>query len=517
MKSMQWMILPLLIVALSGCMAPEMSRVSNTMAAPGFTNPPAESAPVAPLVQQGEPYRAMNHGKLFTLALNNVDIKDALAILSDESPVPIIPEPGVSGMVTVNIKDKPLGDLLFMMLSPLGYTTKIEEGMLVVRKSRPVPRTFVINYLKDKRISNSVTKASISAGSSSGSDSGSSSSGNSQGNVSVTTSGGNDFWSETINGIEAIVYGPGKKDGGTSGASIVTNQLSGIIQVSAPPEMMEIVSSFLDSIEREVKRQVLIQAHIAEIDLNDQFSLGVDWKVFFGSAHRHSLAQNVLPTPLSNVFVLDINMSDFNLLLDAFKEQGDVKMLSSPKISTLNNQKAVIKLTTKEVTWVNSVLRDENGNVTETINTPQIDEVGLFLDVTPNIAESGNITMQVHPSITEVKEVSISPDKTSSKPVITVREVDTMVDVMSGQTMVIGGLISDKIVTTKGGVPFLADIPYLGWLFSNYYQQKRKTELVIFLTPYILNSAVIEDIRKEHENRLWGVEKINRFVDSVVK
>lgn len=502
MKSMQWMILPLLIVALSGCMAPEMSRVSNTMAAPEFTNPPAEFTPVAPLAQQEEPYRTMNHGKLFTLALNNVDIKDALAILSDESPVPIIPEPGVSGMVTVNIKDKPLGDLLFMMLSPLGYTTKIEEGMLVVRKSRPVPRTFVINYLKDKRISNSVTNASISAG---------------QGNVSVTTSGGNDFWSETINGIEAIVYGPGKKDGGASGASIVTNQLSGIIQVSAPPETMEIVSSFLDSIEREVKRQVLIQAHIAEIELSDQFSLGVDWKVFFGSAHRHSLAQNVLPTPLSNVFVLDINMSDFNLLLDAFKEQGDVKMLSSPKISTLNNQKAVIKLTTKEVTWVNSVLRDENGKVTETINTPQIDEVGLFLNVTPNIAESGNITMQVHPSITEVKEVSISPDKTSSKPVITVREVDTMVDVMSGQTMVIGGLISDKIVTTKGGVPFLADIPYLGWLFSNYYQQKRKTELVIFLTPYILNSAVIEVIRKEHENRLWGVEKINRFVDSVVK
>lgn len=522
MKSMQWMILPLLVVSLSGCMAPEMSRVSSTLAAPEYINVPEEKPPVVPVIQAEEPYRAMNHGKLFTLALDNVDIKDALAILSDESPVPIVPEPGVSGMITVNIKDKPLGDLLFILLRPLGYTVKIEENMLVVGQSRLIPRTFVVNYLKDKRVSSSVTKASISAGesnsnSSSSNSNSSSSSGDSQGNVSVTTSGGNDFWNETIKGVEMIVYGPGKKDGGTSGASIITNQLSGVIQVSAPPETMEVVSSFLGSIEKEVKRQVLIQAHIAEIDLNDQFSLGVDWKAFLDSAHRHSIAQNVTPSPRSNVFVLDINLSDFNLLLDAFKEQGDVKMLSSPKISTLNNQKAVIKLTTKEVTWVNSVLRDENGNITETINTPQIDEVGLFLDVTPNIAESGNITMQVHPSITEVKEVSTSPDKSSSKPVITVREVDTMVDVRSGQTMVIGGLISDKIITTKGGVPFLGDLPYLGWLFSNYSQEKRKTELVIFLTPYTLNSAVIEDIRKVHENRLWGAERINRFVDGVLK
>lgn len=509
MKRIQRFSVPLLLLVLSGCIAPEMSRVSSTLAAPEYVNTPAAATQIAPVQPEAESYRQINHKKLFTLALNNVEIKDALAILSDESPIPIVPEPGVSGFVTVNIKDKPLGDLLFIMLRPLGYTAKIEEGMLVVRQSRLTSRTFVINYLKDKRISSSVTKASISAGSDKDSAS--------QGNVSVTTSMDTDFWSETIKGVEAIVYGPGKKDGATSGTSIVSNQLAGVLYVAAPAETMAAVSSFLDSIEKEVKRQVLIQAHIAEIDLNDRFSLGIDWKVFLDNAHQRSIAQNVLPTPRSNVFVIDINTSDFNLLLDAFKEQGDVKMLSSPKISTLNNQKAVIKLTTKEVTWVNSVLRDQYGNVTETVNVPQIDEVGLFLDVTPNVGESGNIVMQVHPSITEVKEVSVSPDKSSSKPVITVREVDTVVNVKSGQTMVIGGLISDKIITTKGGIPFLGDIPYLGWLFSNYSQEKRKTELVIFLTPYILDSAVIEDIRKVHENRLWGAEKINRFVDNVVK
>ncbi|PKN13035.1 MAG: hypothetical protein CVU69_04875 [Deltaproteobacteria bacterium HGW-Deltaproteobacteria-4] len=510
MKRIQRFSVPLLLLVLSGCIAPEMSRVSSTLAAPEYVNTPVAATQIAPLMPEAESYRQINHKKLFTLALNNVEIKDALAILSDESPIPIVPEPGVSGFVTVNIKDKPLGDLLFIMLRPLGYTAKIEEGMLVVRQSRLTTRTFVVNYLKDKRTSKSVTNASISAGNASGGNA-------SQGNVSVTTSMDIDFWSETIKSVETIVYGTDKKDGGTSGASVVSNQLAGVLYVAAPAETMAAVSSFLDSVEKEVKRQVLIQAHIAEIDLNDRFSLGIDWKVFLDSAHKRSIAQNVLPTPRSNVFVIDINTSDFNLLLDAFKEQGDVKMLSSPKISTLNNQKAVIKLTTKEVTWVNSVLRDQYGNVTETINVPQIDEVGLFLDVTPNVGESGNIVMQVHPSITEVKEVSISPDKSSSKPVITVREVDTVIDVKSGQTMVIGGLISDKIITTKGGIPLLGDIPYLGWLFSNYSQEKRKTELVIFLTPYILDSVVIEDIRKVHENRLWGAEKINRFVDKVLK
>jgi len=520
MKTIQWLATLLLALILSACASSDLQKMDSTLAAPEYANIPA-AQPAQPAAQV-DPYAKINQG-VFSLSLKNVEIHQALAILSKKSPISIVAESGVSGRVTVNIKDKPLGDLLAVMLRPLNYSARVEDGVIVVGPSRPITRSFVLNYVKGKRDSTSTTNASISTSSGSGSDSSTSgrastSGGGGQGNVSVTTTGSNDFWAETIKGVEAIVNGPLKKGETATGSRIITNQLAGVIQVTAPAATMETVSAFLADIELEVKRQVLIQAHIAEIELNDRFSMGIDWKAFLDSAHKYSVAQNLAPTPLSNAFVLNINTSDFTLLLDAFKEQGDVKMLSSPKISTLNNQKAVIKLTTKEVTWVQSVLRGNGTSTTDiVINTPQIDEVGLFLDVTPNIAASNNITMQVHPSITEVKSESKSPDGTSSKPVITVREIDVMVDVMSGQTMVIGGLISDKFTSVRRGVPILGDIPYLGWLFSNITQQKKKTELVIFLTPYVLNSDAIDQIRKTHEERIWGSTGINRAVESALE
>jgi type II secretory pathway component GspD/PulD (secretin) len=131
-----------------------------------------------------------------------------------------------------------------------------------------------------------------------------------------------------------------------------------------------------------------------------------------------------------------------------------------------------------------------------------VDEVGIFLDVTPQIGQDGSITMQIHPSVSEIKEISTSPDKTSTKPVINVREIDTMVDARTGETIVIAGLITDKLTESKRSVPFLGDIPYLGALFSYNSQDRSKSELVIMMTPYILNAKNIDEIRAEHEKRL---------------
>jgi MSHA biogenesis protein MshL len=186
------------------------------------------------------------------------------------------------------------------------------------------------------------------------------------------------------------------------------------------------------------------------------------------------------------------------------KEQGNVNMLSSPKISALNNQKAVIKLTTKEVSWVSSKTTQNNaiGGQDTFTTTPQVDEVGIFLDVTPQIGQDGTIIMQIHPSVSEIREVSTSPDKSSTKPVINVREIDTMVDARTGETIVIAGLISDRLVESKRSVPLLGDIPYLGMLFSYSKQDRAKNELVIMVTPFILNTKSIEEIRSEHDKRM---------------
>jgi MSHA biogenesis protein MshL len=135
---------------------------------------------------------------------------------------------------------------------------------------------------------------------------------------------------------------------------------------------------------------------------------------------------------------------------------------------------------------------------------PQVDEVGIFLDVTPQIGPNESITMQIHPSVSEIREISKSPDKdqSSNKPVIVVREIDTMITSRAGETIVIAGLISDKLNETKSSVPLLGDIPYLGALFSYNQQVRTKTELVIMMTPYILNAKNVDEIRAEHEKRM---------------
>ncbi|WP_053549490.1 secretin N-terminal domain-containing protein [Desulfuromonas soudanensis] len=518
------MIISILLLGLTGCSIPPLPKVTDTLAAPGYAAPQPEVPFAGPVVESENAYLRLNGGT-YSLAVKDTELAVALAVLSKSSPVPIVAQKGATGKVTVNVRNRPLGDILHIMLRPLGYTAIVEDGIIVVGKPKLLTRAFVINYLMDKRTSSSVTNASISSsGGSSRSSSGSASdsrgdsnsSSGSQGNVSVTTTGSTDFWTETVRGLQSILYGEGKKDGGDSGNRLVVNQLAGVLYVTAYPRTMEQVSLYLDSIENEIKRQVLIQAHIVEVELNDEFSLGIDWSAVLDKAEKFSVAQLITPTTPNSAFTLNFaSPGDFTFLLDTFQEQGNVNMLSSPKISTLNNQKAVIKLTTKEVTWITSTIFNSTGDTLQTTTTPQIDEVGLFLDVTPNIAEGGRITMQVHPSITEKLRDSDSPGNTnSSKPVITVREVDTMVAVKSGQTVVIGGLISDRVNTVKRGVPLLGDIPYLGYLFSHYTQLHKKTELVIFLTPYILTDESIDMIRREHEGRVWGWNGISNYAES---
>lgn len=284
--------------------------------------------------------------------------------------------------------------------------------------------------------------------------------------------------------------------------------MAGIIYVTDYSDNMEKVADFLKDVEKAVRRQVMIQAHIVEVSLDDSYKFGINWTLLVGSGTGESgelfrFSQGLVPIPESEVFQIGLSNKKVTALLDAMKTQGQVNVLSSPKISTMNNQRAVIKLTTKEVSWITNSILNAEGNTILTYTTPQIDEVGIFLDVTPQIDETGLITMQIHPSISDKRPIdSKSPDGKSSRPIIDVREVDTMVKVSNGQTIVIAGLIVDKINETIRRVPFLGDLPLLGNLFKQTVQEKRKSELVLLLTPYVLSDLIIEEIRKEHERRL---------------
>ena len=534
--------IPLVMI---GCVNPTASKIKDTMALPAYSAPVPPQIPVVTPKDPDE-YRSSNPGKTYSLTLKNADLRDVLMLLSKESGVSIVAERGLRGTVQVEASNKKLGELLYTILKPLGYTASVENGMILVGRPKLTTRTFRVNYIKDTR--NSSSNMNVSGFAAGGS-----------GSVSVSTAGKSDFWGAIESSLEMFVFGTsgkGKREGGgyivgeaekKSGADgkpantgttdrkttssesedqllsstqlnenqlkqLVVNEMAGIIQITDFPENLDKIASFLTDVEEGSKRQVLIQAHIMEVSLKDSFSLGIDWKVILDKASNFSIAQTLIPTRTTtattgnNVFRISGSGSDFGVMLDAMKEQGNVNMLSSPKITALNNQKAVIKLTTKEVSWVSTKTTSTTlaGSDTYT-TTPQIDEVGIFLDVTPQIGQNGSIVMQIHPSVSEIREMSTSPDKTSTKPIIDVREIDTMVDAKAGETIVIAGLISDKLQETKNSVPLLGDIPYLGALFSYSNQTRKKTELVIMMTPYFLNSKTIDEIRRDHEKRMQNI------------
>lgn len=507
---------------LSGCVASQREMMAESMVLPEGVAPVLETRMAAetaePAVDQTRAVDAqVAAGRLFSATFDQVELAAALALLSRQSGVTIVAREGAAGKVTAEIEKRSLGEILYAILEPLGLQAVVEGGVVMVEAPSLVSRTFQISYINNKRASTSTTNASVSSGSgssyssSSSSSSGSSGSGG-QGNVSVSTTGTSDFWKELRSGLEAVIFGAGGSKG-ASGKQLVINEMAGIIYVTDYSDNMKEVSRYVAEVEDAVKRQVLIQAHIVEVSFDDSFAMGIDWNyIFTESGHDWGFSQKLALDP-SQFFQLNVKGGDFSALLDAMQKVGKVNMMSSPKISTLNNQKAVIKLTTKEVTWITEVIVTGTSGTTQTITNPQIDEVGLFLDVTPSIGEDNRVTLQIHPSITEiVGPPDRSPDGLSSKPVINVREVDTLADVQSGQTVVIAGLISDRYQTTRSSVPLFGDIPWLGNLFSHLSQEKKKVELVIFLTPYVVDQQLSTRIRQEHEDRLERIRELDHLV-----
>jgi MSHA type pilus biogenesis protein MshL len=506
-----------------------MTKVSDTMAIKDYAPSKAPEKAAEGAVDRKAEYKAQGQEAKLSLVVRETDINDVLFLLSKDSNLPIVADKDVKGPVTVNIKNKGIFEILHAVTKPLGYTVFVEDGVIRVTGPKLVSKMFHINYIRGSRNSSSSMNASISSSTQSSGQqpgtqvvavgsAGSAGTYRGSGNagVTITTEDKSSFWRELAGALEVLIFGTSGAGGESSfskadktGKKLVINYQSGLVFVTDYSDNMKNIEDFLADLQDTVRRQVMIQAHIVEVSLNDDYSLGLDWVALAGSGigaggQLIKFSQHLVPNPPTGVFQVKITDKDVRALLDAMKEQGNLNILSSPRISAINNQKALIKLTTQEVSWITNtiIVPGSNGNITQTSNTPQIDEVGIFLDVTPQIDGEGLITMQIHPSVSEITSISESPDGSSNMPVIDIREVDTLVHARTGQTVVIAGLIKDKILESKRQVPLLGDIPVLGNLFSQVKQEKTKTELVILLTPYILNEQYISEMSRESEERL---------------
>jgi MSHA type pilus biogenesis protein MshL len=314
------------------------------------------------------------------------------------------------------------------------------------------------------------------------------------------------------------------------GKKLVINRSTGVILVTDYPINLNKVASYLEIVEGSSQRQVTIQAKIMEVILSDEHKEGINWKVIEGLPRSTNLAWGLTnkagtsgfpggPSgfiisesttggtistpgifkikPYGGILAIGAGGTDVALsdIMQAISEQGDVKILSSPTISTLNNQKAIIRVGNQDVFFITGAVATQN-TVTQIIQPMTID-IGIILDVTPQIAEDGTILMNIHPSITDKTGEKTTPDGKTTFPLLSIRETDTTVKVRDGQTIIIAGLMQEKNEESYIGVPVLDSVPLLGGLFRYKTDKKRNSELVIMITPTLQVGKKVEDFIKK--------------------
>jgi MSHA biogenesis protein MshL len=442
------------------------------------------------------------HPDTVTLITNGwVDVREVLGSIAEYTGLGLEIAPDVADNVNVHLVDVPLEKALSSLLDPVNVGYQIVDGVLIVYKQEFVTRWFRFDYPVTEREGRG--ELLVSAGSSSREQSGGGDQGGDENESHVTSTVVMNVWPQVINSLGILVLNDFEDMGGISnstgtgavslsdrdGRILVINSMAGVIQVTAEWRRVRNVEGLLERMTESLKRQVAIEVKILEVTLSETDRSGIDWSSITGGDVDASLSTvEGLNNP---AFSFVINGDRLTGLLEAISVQGTVKEVSTPRITTLNNQKAIVRVVTEEVFFVAQVepALVTNGPGTNPVveYQPQMIPVGLVLDVTPQIGQDSVITLNVHPTISNIVGEEISPNGDMA-PVISVRELDTVGRISNGKTLVIAGLISEGFRDKSSGVPLLKDIPLLGYLFKRSIREKTSTELVMLLTPVILDS-----------------------------
>jgi len=279
------------------------------------------------------------------------------------------------------------------------------------------------------------------------------------------------------------------------------NKQAGLIIVRDYPDVLLRVAEMLEVVEGSAQRQVFIQAKILEVTLKDEYRLGIDWSkispltiasstegagTFLGSLKNATLTG-------SSPFTFGLANANFSLIVSALSQQGEVNVLSNPKIATLNNQRAVIKVGTEDVFFLPQTTAATTTTAAVTTFTVESVTIGIVLDVVPQISSDGDIMMSINTSITEQNGTRTTPDGITSVPILDIREASNVVLAENGQTIVLGGLMKTKSEDKDNSVPLLGEIPIVGRLFQSKDRTNEKSELIIMLTPQIMVGKAVDE------------------------
>lgn len=534
MKKHPFCLLPLAL-AVAGCTTyrhPEPVQAKDAL-----KQAMSEQSPTAPLtslppsvqselLQLNRPQQPMTiPEKRMRIAAHDVDAVEFFGSLFKGSRYSVAVHPGVAGVISVELKDVTLQEALATVGDMYGFDVQRKGNVFHVYPAGLRTETIPVNYLMMAR--RGLSRTSVSTGGVTANDNNNgnnnnfnnglnnSGNNNNQGNTAsgdnntnsngtrIETDSNNDYWTDLRDALQTLI-------GTGEGRAVITSPQAGLVTVRAYPKELKAVREFLDQSGEHLKRQVVLEARILEVSLNEGYEQGVDWSGLSASwdggkgiTGGGSLLDSPIASTPNQIFRalgggagFTISDGNFNVAVSLLKTQGDVNTLSSPRVTATNNQKAVIKVGTDEYFVTNASTTTTTSGTSAPIVTPNVELTpffsGIALDVTPQIDEQGKVLLHIHPSVIDTEEQSKTINVGTADPLVlplaksSIRESDTVVQANNGDIIVIGGLMKTDRQEIVSKVPLLGDIPWVGEAFTNRRESNRKVELVILLKPTVV-------------------------------
>jgi len=543
-----------------------VAQIDQSLAEVGNSQPKVETPPAAVQSALLPPIRVATGSapsrteQRFAIAVHDSPAREFFMGLVEGTAYNMVVSPGVTGQITLDLKNVTIPEVMDVVRNVYGFDYRRGEHGFEVLPARLRTRIYPVDYLNILRRGRSQTRVSsgqiTGTGGTTSSDSGvsdSTSNASSSRNASdvtgseiVTRQPETSFWSELKASVAAII-------GSAPGRSVVVNPESGMVVVRAMPRELREVEAYLRQAQMIAARQVILEAKILEVELNDAYRQGVDWQAIFRVNGKTLTASQVGGGTLADgrpsaikgntvnlapaagqaivgtaanafggMFAAALAYNNFTAFIELLDQQGTVHVLSSPRVATMNNQKAVIKVGSDEffVTDVSSTTTTG----TSTTTTPDITLTpffsGVALDVTPQISATGDVLLHVHPTISQVQDQQKTITIGSVTQVLplalsTVRESDSIVRARSGQIVVIGGLMQNRYERGRADSP-ASGLPVIGTLFSQRRQVAKKSELIILLKPIVIDSASRwVDAARAARRRIGEINRRMRATDAV--